>query len=67
MEEFTPQSRWLGGIKCGGERQTTLEGVAKLLEPDFKLLRQEEMPFLIREHARKYQWIVAQATVWERL
>lgn len=32
----------------------------------FKLVAQEEMPFLIREHVRKYQWGCSHATVWRR-
>jgi hypothetical protein len=26
----------------------------------------KDLPFLIREHARKFQWSVALATVWRR-
>jgi hypothetical protein len=37
-----------------------------VLDPHFTLARTLELPFLIREHARKFQWSVAQATVWIR-
>ena len=67
MEEYTPQSCWLGGVEREGRRRMTLGGVTESLEADFKLSRVQEMPFLIREHARKYQWTVSQASVWERL
>jgi len=30
----------------------------------FQLKVQEEMPFVIREHARKFQWGCAQGSVW---
>jgi hypothetical protein len=33
----------------------------------FKLKVKEDMPFVIREHARKYQWGCAQASVWTKL
>jgi hypothetical protein len=26
----------------------------------------KDLPFLIREHARKFQWSVAEATIWRR-
>jgi hypothetical protein len=26
-----------------------------------------DLPFLLREHARKYQWSVAQASLWRRI
>jgi hypothetical protein len=43
-----------------------LDGVKKILLPFFDHLRTTDLPFLIREHARKFQWSVAQATVWQR-
>ena len=56
LEEFTPRSSWLG----------TLEGIQNFLAPSFSLQRTIELPFLIREHLRKYQWGVAQASIWKR-
>lgn len=32
----------------------------------FALVHEEPMPLLIREHQRKYQYIVSEATVWKR-
>jgi putative 4-mercaptohistidine N1-methyltranferase len=67
LEEFTPPAEWLGGIR-GNPDQTmfSLPGIEKELHGSFSLERTEDMPFLIREHARKFQWSVAQATVWKR-
>jgi len=45
---------------------TTLESLSGLLGRDFGLQRTLDLPFLIREHARKFQWSVAMATVWIR-
>jgi hypothetical protein len=36
------------------------------LEADFELADSMDLPFLIREHARKFQWSVAQGTRWIR-
>jgi hypothetical protein len=36
------------------------------LLPRFDHRLTKDLPFLIREHARKFQWSVAQATLWER-
>lgn len=33
----------------------------------FVLKATEEMPFVIREHARKFQWGCAQGSVWVKL
>lgn len=59
MEEFTPRANWL----CG-EHSTTLDGLHHHLDAHFSLRRTLDLPFLIREHARKFQWTVAQASVW---
>ena len=32
-----------------------------------ELLREADEPLVIREHARKYQYIVAHATLWRRV
>lgn len=61
LEEFTPRAHWL----CG-EGRSTLDGLRAALEGDFELVRVKDLPFLIREHARKFQWSVAQASLWIR-
>ena len=66
MEEFTPRVHWLGGLEQEGVSRNTLDGLRAELEPAFVLERTLDLPFLIREHARKYQWSVAQASVWTR-
>jgi putative 4-mercaptohistidine N1-methyltranferase len=62
MEDFTPKAKWLGGRD--GKR--TLEGLKENLSPSFDLVGRKDLPFLIREHARKFQWSVAEATFWKR-
>ena len=66
MEEYTPREKWLGGLAGDDGRRETLEGLRLHLEPAFRLESTRDLPFLIREHARKYQWSVAQASVWRR-
>jgi putative 4-mercaptohistidine N1-methyltranferase len=67
LEEFTPKLEWVGGrYDSGGKAVPTLEGITKVLTSDFDHLLTRDLPFLIREHARKFQWSVAQATVWKR-
>jgi putative 4-mercaptohistidine N1-methyltranferase len=61
LEEFTPRANWL----CGKD-SSTLDGLHGHLDPHFTLTETHEMPFVIREHARKFQWTVAQGSVWER-
>jgi putative 4-mercaptohistidine N1-methyltranferase len=67
LEEFTPKSSWLGGrYDATGNPKSTLAGIKETLLAAFDLRVTKELPFLIREHARKFQWSVAQATVWQR-
>lgn len=58
LEEFTPPGNWPPG--------GTLEYLQQHLQESFERIRTLDMPFLIREHRRKYQWSVAQASVWVR-
>ena len=58
LEEFTPRGNWPQG--------STREWLTSLLEPHFDLAKAYDMPFLIREHARKYQWSVALGMRWRR-
>ena len=66
LEEFTPRANWLGGFERDGRRVTTCDGLQAALAEDFQLIATRDIPFLIREHARKFQWSVAEATVWHR-
>ena len=66
LEEFTPSKNWLGGFQDDGPPRKTLDGLLSALSADFDLVRTRDLPFLIREHARKFQWSVAQASIWRR-
>jgi SAM-dependent methyltransferase len=49
LEEFTPRQEWL-----------TMDQVQSFLAPAFRLARRRDIPFLIREHRRKYQLGISQ-------
>ncbi len=68
LEEFTPKENWIGGYKADtGENYTTLEGLTDHLTPEFKKIQKpKDIPFVIRETARKYQHTLSQMTVWEK-
>ena len=68
LTEFTPRENWLGGYKAQtGESFTTLEGLQAVLSPEFELSRDpEDIPFVIRETARKFQHTLAQMTIWQK-
>lgn len=58
LEEFTPPANWPQG--------STFDWLQEKLSPHFMLAHREDLPFLIREHARKFQWSVALGTRWVR-
>ncbi len=60
LEEYTPRNKWIGS----GDSKEKLE---ELLSPQFKLEYEEDLPFLIREHRRKFQYSVSWGTRWKRL
>ena len=66
LEEYTPVSNWLGGFVHQGHSVTTLATLEFTLGPSFSRVRTLDLPFSIREHRRKFQWSVAQSTVWIR-
>jgi putative 4-mercaptohistidine N1-methyltranferase len=66
LAEYTPRAQWLGGFERGGRPVQTFAALKRILSPGFKLLQRRNIPFLIREHARKYQLGIAEAGVWIR-
>ncbi len=55
LEEFTPADEWVQP-----------QEVLALLKPHFILRRRRDLPFLIREHQRKYQLGVSEILTFER-
>jgi putative 4-mercaptohistidine N1-methyltranferase len=63
LPEFTPEENWLGGIDDGAPSHEVL---ADLLRPAFTLEFTKDLPFLIREHSRKFQYGISLGTRWRR-
>jgi putative 4-mercaptohistidine N1-methyltranferase len=61
LEEYTPREKWLGG-----DGRTTLDDLRERLVGSFDFQEAFDLPFLIREHRRKFQWSIAEASVWRR-
>jgi len=66
LEEYTPRRRWLGGFLRRGRPVKTFDTLRQILSPHFRLVSRRDLPFLIREHARKFQVGLAEASVWLR-
>lgn len=63
LREYTPEDRWLGGHP--GD-DPSFEVLRSLLEPHFELQLAKELPFLIREHTRKFQYVISLGSRWRR-
>lgn len=69
LEEYTEPDQWLGGFKDNvGENFTTLDGLKETLGGHFELVEEpRDVPFVIRETARKFQHTLSQMTIWRRI
>lgn len=59
LEDFTPSEKWPSG--------STLDWLKSHLSSSFELEETKDLPFLIREHSRKYQHTIAQGSRWRRI
>jgi putative 4-mercaptohistidine N1-methyltranferase len=60
LEEYTERDKWIGS----GDSESKL---AECLSPFFELEKKVELPFVIREHRRKFQYSVSLGTRWRRV
>ena len=57
------------GLRTHGtveRKMTSRDEIKQLMDPDFNLLKTSDVPLLIREHERKYQYIVSHMMVFQR-
>jgi len=68
LEEFTPRENWVGGYARSSEDVSTLEGLRRILTPGLQPAQPPvDVPFVIRETARKFQHSIAELSVWRRV
>jgi len=56
--DYTPKSKWF---------QDSFATLKKLLRPHFRLIHRQHLPFILREHRRKFQYTFADATLWQKI
>ena len=67
LEEYTQKPNWIGGYYDGeGNAVDGLTGLKAILSAHFELLESFDVPFVIRETARKYQHTLSQMSVWKK-
>jgi putative 4-mercaptohistidine N1-methyltranferase len=60
LAEYTRREKWLGS----GD---SMEALKSILSKNFELERRLDMPFVIREHRRKFQFSVSLGSRWRRI
>ncbi|EFN59874.1 hypothetical protein CHLNCDRAFT_18766 [Chlorella variabilis] len=69
LPAWTAREKWLGGFKDQARLLPsvwTADSLKQLVGDHFSLVEEREVPFVIREHRRKFQWGVSHAMVWRR-
>jgi putative 4-mercaptohistidine N1-methyltranferase len=69
LEQFTPRQNWLGGYYKPNTTEPikSKDELKRIMElAGFELIHEEQMPLIIREHQRKFQYIISEATGWRR-
>ncbi|HNQ05204.1 MAG TPA: putative 4-mercaptohistidine N1-methyltransferase [Thiobacillaceae bacterium] len=67
LTAFTPKEEWLGGFLRQGRAVHGLQGLHEVLDAHFLSLGEpRQIPFVIRETARKYQHTLAEMSIWEK-
>ena len=70
LTEYTPRSKWLGGFydPVSKEAIRSKDVLKDVMDSNgFEKIHEEEMPLIIREHQRKYQYIVSEASGWRKV
>ena len=66
LEEYTDKSEWIGGLHNTEESITEVSLFMSNHDQPLELSHRQDIPFLIREHERKYQYGVSDCTVWKK-
>ena len=67
QESSTKKEFWLGGFKDeNGNDVRTLDSLKTTLDDKFELLHVQDLEFVIKETARKYQHTISEVSVWKK-
>ncbi|KNC48252.1 generic methyltransferase [Thecamonas trahens ATCC 50062] len=61
LPQFTPESKWLSAANGSSAKALT-----DALDSSFELVSSGDIPFVIREHIRKYEFVAAHLGIWRR-
>mgnify|MGYP000226979466 CR=1 FL=1 len=67
LEDYTPKQNWLGGFVRDNKEVKTLDTLKEHLKDRFELLDTIDVPFVIKETARKHQHTISQMSIWKKI
>lgn len=68
QESSTKKEFWLGGFKNdNGDEIKTIDALKEVLYGKFELIHSQDLEFVIKETARKFQHTISQVTVWKKI
>lgn len=67
QESSTAKEFWLGGFTNDkGEDVKTINSLSEVLGEKFELIHRQDLEFVIKETARKYQHTISEVSVWKK-
>lgn len=67
QESSTSKELWLGGfVDKEGNEVKTIQTLKDILGKKFELIHLQDLPFVIKESARKFQHTISQLSVWKK-
>lgn len=70
LEEYTPKNEWFGENSENDSENDSSKVLHKFLtstNPEMNLIHNEDISFLIREHARKFQYGVSDVAIYKKV
>jgi len=68
QESSTNKEFWLGGFKDdNGDEIKTVDALKEVLSDKFELIHFQDLEFVIKETARKFQHTISQVTIWKKI
>jgi len=66
LEQYSSCGEWLGGFEKNGVVIRGFDGLKALMADNFSLVSTKDLPFLIRNHIRHFEFGVAHVSVWQK-
>ena len=67
QESSTKKEFWLGGYRDEeGNEVKTIDSLKAILAEKFELVHLQDLEFVIKETARKYQHTISEVSVWKK-